>query len=157
MVSNWSNILTDCFDVEPKTFWYACFFINLSKLNMRCKLTCVMMESFGIWHSELKLNPNWHERWYFYLLVLFESDFVSWIFIKKFHTCSTSIELIWHPTKLIESYKKMSLGGAKDEHLSCFHSSCQWGLTYLWSGFGSKVLCWTWLFHAFILDFLLST
>ena len=23
----------------------------------------------------------------------------------------------------------MSLGGAKDEHFSCFHSSCQWGLS----------------------------
>ena len=39
-----------------------------------------------------------------------------------------SIGLIWHPAKLFESYKKMPLGGAKDEHFSCFHSSCQWGL-----------------------------
>ena len=35
----------------------------------------------------------------------------------------TSIGLIWHPVKLIEL-----LGGAKDEHFSCFHSSCQGGL-----------------------------
>ena len=30
--------------------------------------------------------------------------------------------------KLIESYKNMPLGGAKDDHFSCFHSSCQLGL-----------------------------
>ena len=41
---------------------------------------------------------------------------------------SSSIRLIWHPAKVIESYKKMPLGGAKDEHFSCFHSSCHWGL-----------------------------
>ena len=43
------------------------------------------------------LNPNWHEGWYFYLLVLFGSYFVS--FIKNFQTL-TSIELIWHHAKL---------------------------------------------------------
>ena len=32
------------------------------------------------------VNPNWHEEGYFYLLVLFGSDFVSWIFIKNFQT-----------------------------------------------------------------------
>ena len=31
------------------------------------------------------LNPDWHEGWYFYL-VIFGSDFVSWIFIKNFQT-----------------------------------------------------------------------
>ena len=35
----------------------------------------------------------------------------------------TSVELIWHPAKLIESYKKMPLGGAKDEHFSCFDAN----------------------------------
>ena len=33
----------------------------------------------------------------------------------------TSIGLIWHPDKVIESYKKSpQAGGAKDEHFSCF-------------------------------------
>ena len=40
----------------------------------------------------------------------------------------TSIELIWHLAELIESYKKNLLGGSKDEHFSCFHSSCHLGL-----------------------------
>ncbi len=31
-----------------------------------------------------KVNPNWHEGGYFHLLVLFISDFGSWIFIKNF-------------------------------------------------------------------------
>ena len=43
------------------------------------------------WKMELQrctaaLSPNWHEGWYFYLLVLFGSDFVCWIFIKNFQT-----------------------------------------------------------------------
>ena len=40
----------------------------------------------------------------------------------------TLIGLIWLPAKLIESYEKMLLGGAKVDHFSCFHSSCQLGL-----------------------------
>ena len=31
----------------------------------------------------------------------------------------TSIWLVWDPAKLIDSYKKMPLDGAKDEHFSC--------------------------------------
>ena len=37
-------------------------------------------------HSFLRVNPNWHEGWYFYLLVIFGSNFASWIFIKNFQT-----------------------------------------------------------------------
>ena len=43
----------------------------------------------------------------------------------------TSIRLIWHPAKLMESHKKMLNGGVKEEHFSCSHSSCQWGLKRL--------------------------
>ena len=54
-------------------------------------------------------NPNWHEGWYFYLLVIFGSDFVSWFFIKTFQTFwrwkFISIGLFWHPAQLIESFK----------------------------------------------------
>ena len=64
-------------------------------------------------HSFLRVNPNWHEGWYFYLLVLFGSDFVSRIFIKNFQTFwvwkLTSIELIWHLTELIKVAPKMSI------------------------------------------------
>ena len=67
-----------------------------------------------------------------YLLVLYGSDFLSWIFIKKFQTCLdvknvinrcnlTSCQAHW-------VLHKRPLGGAKDEHISCFHGSCQWGL-----------------------------
>ena len=34
----------------------------------------------------IQVNPNWHEGWYFYLLVIFESDFVGWFFIENFQT-----------------------------------------------------------------------
>ena len=30
------------------------------------------------------INPIWHEGWYFYLLIRFGSDFVSWLFYQKF-------------------------------------------------------------------------
>ena len=53
------------------------------------------------------LNSSWHDRGgYFYLLVFFGSDFVSWILSKIPKTFwrwkFTSIGLIWHPAKLIE-------------------------------------------------------
>ena len=62
----------------------------------------------------------------FHPFVLFGSDFVSWIFIKKLQTFIkwklTSIGLIWHPPgKLI----KMPLGGPKEKH---FSYSCPLGL-----------------------------
>ena len=54
-------------------------------------------------------NPNWHEGWYFYLLVIFWSDFVSWFFIKTFQTFwrwkLTSIRLFCHTAQHIESFK----------------------------------------------------
>ena len=34
------------------------------------------------------LNPNWHEGEYFYLVFIFGSDFVSWIFIENFQSYS---------------------------------------------------------------------
>ena len=36
----------------------------------------------------IHINPNWHEGGYFYLVILFESDFASWIVIKNFQTFS---------------------------------------------------------------------
>ena len=55
------------------------------------------------------INPNWHEGWYFYPLVIFGSNFVSWFFIKTFQTFLmwklTSMGLSWHPAQLIESFK----------------------------------------------------
>ena len=62
----------------------------------------------------------------FYLLALFRLDFVSWIFIKSFQPffeVEIDVNRVWHLAKLIEPYKKCPLGGAKDEHFSCFHSS----------------------------------
>ena len=58
----------------------------------------------------LSLNPNWHEGWSFYLLDILGSDFFQLIFFQTFHTFwrwkLTSMGLIWHPAKLIETYKK---------------------------------------------------
>ena len=35
---------------------------------------------------QMQLNPNWHDGGHFPPIVLFESEFVSWIFIKNFKT-----------------------------------------------------------------------
>ena len=87
--------------------------------------------------TSTRLNPNWHEGRYFSLLVLFGSDFVSWIFIKYFQTfLEMKIDINWvnlspceaHCSKILLS--KISQGGAKDD------SSCQWGLRYArWNHF----------------------
>ena len=79
--------------------------------------------------SKTDINPNWHEGGHFPTLVSFGSDFVNWFLIKHFQTFLrwkfSSITLIWHLAKLIQSYKRMLLGGTKDEDFSCFHSSWQ--------------------------------
>ena len=50
-------------------------------------------------NSSLKVSPIWQRRGYFYPLVLFGSDFFSWIFIKNFKLfwrwTLTSIGLIY--------------------------------------------------------------
>ena len=49
--------------------------------------------------------------------------------ISKFWEVKIDINrVILTSAKLIEPYKKITLGGAKDEHFSCFHRSCQLGL-----------------------------
>ena len=72
------------------------------------------------------LNPNWHEGGHFYLLVLFGSDFVSWILIKNFQIfLEVKIDInrvnltpFWAHLVL----QKMPLGGTKDEHFSFLQS-----------------------------------
>ena len=61
----------------------------------------------GLLFQDWVFNPNWHEGGYFYLLVLSVSpEFLS-KFSKLFWRWKLkSIGLIWHPSELIESYKK---------------------------------------------------
>ena len=79
----------------------------------------------------MEFNPNWHKAGRIYPLTIFGLDFVSWIFIKNFQTFlemkieinrdnSTPCQAHWVLLNLL-------LGGAKDEHFSYFHSSCQLG------------------------------
>ena len=80
----------------------------------------------------VRVNTNWHETGRFYLLVLFGSDFVSWFFFKKlqfFFEGETDInQLNLTPCCAHLVLHTIPLYGDKDEHFSCFHSSCQWGL-----------------------------
>ena len=66
-------------------------------------------------------------------LVLFGSDFVSWIFIKNLQTfleVKIDISLVnLTPCQTHCVLWEMPLGCSKDKHFSCFHSSCQLGLS----------------------------
>ena len=65
--------------------------------------------------------------------VLFGSDFVSLFLIKKLQTfLKVKIDNNWVNLTSCQAHWvlwKMPLGGAKAEHFSCFHSSCQLGLS----------------------------
>ena len=61
-----------------------------------------------------------------------KSDFVSWIFFKKFELLwrwkLRSIGLFWHSAQFIESFKSCPyLGWVKDGHFSFIQKSCQLG------------------------------
>ena len=54
------------------------------------------------------VNPNWHEGWYFYLLVIFGSDFFWLIYQNLPNFLKVKIDInwvIWQPAQLIESFK----------------------------------------------------
>ena len=55
-----------------------CTFLVISKGQKISEGNCCFFNSIP------QKNPNWHEGWYFYLLVIFGSDFVSWFFFKIF-------------------------------------------------------------------------
>ena len=60
------------------------------------------------------LNPNWHEAGHFPPLVLFGTDFVSWIFTRNFQTfLEVKIDINWNnltPCQVNCVLKKMPLG-----------------------------------------------
>ena len=85
--------------------------------------------------GEIMFNPNWHEAGHFPPPCPFWIRFCQLKFYKKFpNFLEVKIDVnrvnltpCWAHWVLL----KMPLGGAKDEHVSCFHSSCQWGLSKL--------------------------
>ena len=116
-------------------------FINLSTSSSHDTIlyyciTTLLWEIFkSFWlkaAAHLAFNPIWHGRGYFYPLDLFGSDFFSWIFFKNFQTfLEVKIDINWVILTFCQVhwvFKKMTLGGAKDEHFSCFPTSCQTGL-----------------------------
>ena len=46
-------------------------------------------------HSFLRVNPNWHEGWYFYLLVIFGSDFFWLIYQNLPNFLKVKIDINW--------------------------------------------------------------
>ena len=80
----------------------------------------------------LILNPSWHEVGHFYPFVILGLDFISRIFIKNFQTfLGVKIYINWAnliPCQAHRVLLKLLQGGAKDDHCSCFLSSCQLGL-----------------------------
>ena len=61
---------------------------GLEKINLTEEHPWISYHGFQTFqtYSNRALNPNWHEGWYFYLLVIFWSDFVSWFLIETFQT-----------------------------------------------------------------------
>jgi hypothetical protein len=89
-------------------------------LNRKFWIVEVMLAPQGV--SKLKkscLNPHWHEGWYFDLLVLFGSDFVSWIFIKSSQTF-LDVKIDINRVNLTPCQAHWSF--------YCIHCSCQWSL-----------------------------
>ena len=69
----------------------------------------------------MSFNPNWHEGWYFYFLVIFGSDFVGWFLIETFQTfwsCENYYQSDYFDTlpTLLSSLEVR--GGTKDGHFS---------------------------------------
>ena len=98
--------------------------------DRRLEQNIALLHCIGL---EYRINPNWHEGKYFYLLAIFGSDFVRLFFIKNFETfLEVKIYINWvnlTPCKAHSVLEKMPLDGTKEEHFSCVHSSCQLGLT----------------------------
>ena len=78
------------------------------------------------------INPNWHEQGTFTPLVILGLDLVCWISIKNFQSfLEVKIDINWvnlTPCQAHWVLQNLLLGVAKDEHFSCFLSSCQLGL-----------------------------
>ena len=73
--------------------------------------------------------------WHWGVILLSPCDFFRWIFIKTFQTF-LEVKIDINQVNLTSCQAhwaswKMALGGSKDEHFSCFHSSCQLGLNSL--------------------------
>ena len=96
-----------------------------------------------LWHLFWRFEPKWKTYYAAPLIETREGTFNLLSFLDQILSAEflsknsklfwreklTSIGLIWHPDKLIQPpFKKMPLGGAKDEHFSCSHSSCQLGI-----------------------------
>ena len=91
------NRLAECQKHRTKIFSYLSSPLIFYLLAKKCRFKNKNVrkrnkQSIGIVSSkQLRiifplLNHIWPQGWYFYLFVLFGSDFVSWIFIKKFIT-----------------------------------------------------------------------
>ena len=75
-------------------------------------------------------NPNWHEGDTFlslsFLDQILTAEFLSKI-LTELKKDINRINLIPCWAHLV--LQKMPIDGSKDVHFSCFHSSCQWGLS----------------------------
>ena len=75
--------------------------------------------------------PIWHGWDIFIPLSLLDQILSAEVFskISKLFAGENWHQSGYFDTQLIESYKKLPLGGSKDEHFSCFPTSCQTGLS----------------------------
>ena len=58
--------------------------VSVHKCTVAKKNSYLEVKQWDVWAASMMLdtlNPNWYEEGYFYQLVLFGLDFVSWIFV----------------------------------------------------------------------------
>ena len=87
------NQILSCVLIVINSFqlWKSASLIKWIKISKSCFLND--FAKVRLIKQTFELDPNWHEGWYFYLLALFGSDFVSWIFIKNSTIDSNRVNL----------------------------------------------------------------
>ena len=87
-------------------------FISKNLIRILKSFPKILMFLTGKLHLNAHLTLIGMRQGTFHPLILFRSDFVSWIWSKNsklfWRLKLTSIGLIWHPVKLIDSYKRCS-------------------------------------------------
>ena len=85
--------------VQKMQFWSLNWHNSIGDLTITFFIFLFKLSDIEAWIHNLPnciFYPNWHKGWYFYLLVIFGSDFLSWIFIKSFQTfLEVKIDINW--------------------------------------------------------------
>ena len=97
---------------------YQIIFVQNSNVTFSWHVMKSKISRILLIYSCILFNPDWHEGWYFCLLVNFGSDFFKLIFYQNF-TNFLEVKIDWViliPCPTYWVFLKLPLGGAKDGH-----------------------------------------